>query len=81
MNETHLNSFEFWNLFCNTVFDYHEKEIVKLDKQQLKLKYLEELSELETKIYGVFKLGGVVSPELVLHEDFSKVWEFFKNKL
>lgn len=80
MSEIYLNSEEAWNLLCKTVFKYHENEINKLDEQQ-QIKYLEDLSELEYKIYMILKIGGIVNPKLVLHEDFPKVWEFFKNKL
>lgn len=80
MSKIYLNSEEAWNLLCKTVFEYHENERNKLDEQQ-QIKYLEDLSELEFKIYHILKIGGVVNPELALHKDFPKVWEFVKNKL
>ena len=49
--------------------------------EQQREKHIAGISELEFKIYGVLKIGGVVNPELCLHNDFPKVWNFFKDKL
>ncbi len=80
MSKTHFNFIEAWNLFYKTVFEYHDNEINKLNEQQ-RVVYLEGISELEFKIYGVLMINGVVNPDLVLHEGFPEAWEFFRNKL
>lgn len=80
MGKIYLNSEEAWNLLCKTVFKYHENEINKLDELQ-QIIYLQGLSELEYKIYAILKIGGIVNNKLVLHKDFPKVWNFFRNKL
>ncbi len=38
--KTCLNSIEAWNLFCKTVFEYHDENINKLDEQR-RTKYLD----------------------------------------
>ena len=53
MSKIYLNSEEGWNLLCKTIFEYHNNKMQDFYYYHNKIQYLEGLSELEIKIYGI----------------------------
>jgi len=73
-----ITQIEFWDLLCNKLFEYHNKQLDKLDNLEQE-EYLKGLSELEFKIWTIIKIGGIVNPDLIMHKDFPEVWELFQK--
>lgn len=74
-----------WNLLCKEIYKHHEEQLNLLADKEQKIKYCESMSELEFKIWGGVKLGGIINPRLVLHSDYedthNRFWKKTINKL